>query len=103
MNITELDYICKKRSREVFEAAKDSVLNHPFVDTPINQGIINDCIEFEIKQKLGAKIIKDFSVKNNLNNPIHLETINKKTAFYISMVTNTFTAFINKHIAKNIK
>ena len=58
MNITELENDCKSRARIVFENFKDTLLNHPFIETKINQGIIDDCINFQVKQVYGRKLLK---------------------------------------------
>lgn len=60
MNISDLEANCKIRAREVFENFKPSLSNHPFVNTEINQGIIDDCIEFEVNQVYGRKILKKY-------------------------------------------
>ena len=76
--MTQLEYLCKIKSRSIYEGAMHSLNNHPFVNTPINQGIINDCIEFEIKQKHGAAILKEFIKNNNFDTPqLHSIVINR--------------------------
>ncbi|WP_435263408.1 hypothetical protein [Tenacibaculum sp. nBUS_03] len=97
MNIVELDLICKKRSREVFETAKYRLINHPFVDTPINQNIINDCIECDIKESLGAKILKDYLSKYSVNKN-DIKIIDERIKIYESIVIKTFKVFANKNI-----
>lgn len=47
MNITALEHVCKLKAREVFEIFKNSVRNNPF--GVVNLGIVEDCVEFEIK------------------------------------------------------
>jgi len=48
MNVTLLESICKSKSRSVLDAAKHSIKHHPFVDIKINQGMVDDCINFQI-------------------------------------------------------
>lgn len=60
MDITELENDCKKESRKVFEEFKRCVINHPFVGILIDQDLIEDAIEFQIKQKFGSKILDKY-------------------------------------------
>lgn len=98
MNLTELDNLCKKRSREVLNSAKDALANHPFIDVKINQGMIDDCINFQINQVLGSKIQKDFIKTNKVENSIQFQIIDKRIKFYKYHVIKEFNKFANQII-----
>lgn len=97
----EVEYICELKSREVFERAKDSILNHPFVYTKITKNIFEDIVEFEIKQTLGIKIMKVISSKQHLNCLFNSELLYSKIEYYKELVISIFTNWVKKIFSLN--
>ncbi len=94
MNVSELDTICKAVSRKVFEDAKHSLVNNPFVtDKP---AIVNDCIEFSINQKLGGSILKEFIKKNDFSTTEQLKVVSDTIATYKAIVIKAFHRFASE-------
>lgn len=96
MNITELDMLCKKYARVVFEAAKDSLLNPPFIEVKDRKGLIEDIIDFEIKQSFGSKVLKKYLNSNSLSNDLFIKMISEKIRYYEEIIISTFLSFSRK-------
>lgn len=95
MNVSELDLICKKVSRKVFNDAKHDLVNHPFLsDNPV---ILDDCIEFCINQKLGGAILKEFAKQNTFSSAEQLEFVSAAIAKYKAIVVKVFHRFAVKN------
>ncbi|WP_299673283.1 hypothetical protein [uncultured Tenacibaculum sp.] len=82
----------------MFESAKDSLLNHPFVNVKVNQGMIDDIIEFEIKQVLGGKIRNVITKTESLNHIFNSDILQQKIFFYQKLVIETFIAWTKSYI-----
>lgn len=63
MNLTLLHQDCKKYARIVFENFKNSVVNYP-LENIITEEVIEEIIEFEIKQQFGRKVLKNHVTGN---------------------------------------
>ena len=92
MNLSDLEYACKKHCRKVFDAAKDSFINHPFVGDIDKEQLAKSCIEFEISQVFKSKINNDF--KDFLNTPRYYNIIQERAQYYERLAIKTFKNFV---------
>ncbi|WP_028890862.1 hypothetical protein [Tenacibaculum sp. 47A_GOM-205m] len=97
MNISLLEELCKKHGRIVFENFKSSVENNPF--GKINEGIISDCLQFEVDQEFGRKVLKEWIKTNNLNSKAQIDMVNDIVNGYKKTIVNTSLTWVkNKYV-----
>ncbi|RSC96043.1 hypothetical protein [Tenacibaculum singaporense] len=94
MNVTLLEDLCKKRGRIVFENFKSSVENNPF--RKINEGIVSDCLQFEINQEFGRGVLKEWIKTNNLNSKAQIDVVTGIINNYKKTIVNTSLSWVKK-------
>lgn len=94
MNISLLEELCKKHGRIVFESFKNSVENNPF--GKINEGIVSDCLQFEINQEFGRGVLKEWIKTNNLNSKAQIEVVSSIINNYKTTIVNTSLSWVKK-------
>ena len=97
MNVSLLEELCKKHGRIVFENFKSSVENNPF--GKINEGIVSDCLQFEINQEFGRKVLKEWIKTNNLNSKAQIDMVNDIINGYKKTIVNTSLSWVKKKYA----
>ena len=94
MNVSLLEELCKKHGRIVFENFKSSVENNPF--GKINEGIISDCLQFEVDQEFGRKVLKEWIKTNNLNSKAQIDMVSGIINNYQKTIVNTLLSWVKK-------
>ena len=97
MNVSFLEELCKKHGRIVFENFKSSVENNPF--GKVSEGIVSDCLRFEINQEFGRKVLKEWIKTNNLNSKAQIDVVSGIIDNYRKTIVNTSLSWVKKKYA----